>query len=68
MKNFEQTVLKTGFVQVQKFAYVWICLNLRDQAARIYKRFIEFIGLCVPKPEIAPNRQRAATKTGGDII
>ena len=25
----------------------------KDQAARIYKRFIEFIGLCVPKPEIA---------------
>lgn len=25
----------------------------KDQAARIYKRFIEFIGLRVPKPEIA---------------
>lgn len=37
-------------------------LKLRDQAVRIYKSFIEFIGLCVPKPEIAPNRQRAATK------
>ena len=28
-------------------------MPVRDQAARIYKRFIEFIGLCVPKPEIA---------------